>query len=371
MIRLAELFEITKINSLELKNRLIRSATWEGKASTSGSVTPELTSIMKRLVEGDVGLIIAGIASVTRDGSPGPNHLILSKNEDLNELTTMVEEVHDIGGKIVLQIGHAGLFSQLPDRINENLGPSPIKLESGHSCREMNRGDILEVISEFENAANVARNAHFDGVQIHAAHGYLLSQFLSPFYNRRQDDYGGNMTNRAKIICEIIRAIREAVGTQYPLLMKLNSEDFIDGGLTIEEMIKVAGLFREAGVDAIELSGGGYPPAKYLPIRLGHLNPNEEGYYREAARRFKETIHLPLMLNGGIRSYEVASQLVNGCLADYITFCRPLIREPDLIKRWRLGDKRPSQCISCNLCFYRLKEGKDFRCWAEKQHAEG
>ncbi|MDD1752490.1 MAG: NADH:flavin oxidoreductase [Methanotrichaceae archaeon] len=368
---MAELFEITKINGLVLENRFIRSATWEGKASKAGSVTPELTNIMKRLVEGGVGLIIAGIASVTRDGSPGPNHLIVSQNEDLPGLTTMVEEVHNIGGKIVLQIGHAGLFSQSPDRINENLGPSPIKLESGYSCREMNRDEILEVIGGFEKSANIARNADFDGVQIHAAHGYLLSQFLSPFYNKRQDGYGGNATNRARIICEIIRAIRESVGKQYPLLMKLNSEDFIDGGLTIEEMIKAAGLFREAGVDAIELSGGGYPPAKYLPIRLGRLDPKEEGYYKEAARRFKKTLNLPLMLNGGIRSCEVARQLVNEDVADYITFCRPLIREPDLVKRWRLGDKRPSQCISCNLCFRRLKEGKDFRCWAEKQHVEG
>lgn len=368
---MARLFDITKINNLVLKNRFIRSATWEGKASESGSVTPELTNFMKRLVEGGVGLVITGMASVTRDGSPGPNHLFIPRNEDLLGLTTMIEAVHNNGGKIVLQIGHAGIFSHSPDVFTEHLGPSPMKLESGYSCREMSRDEILEVIGRFETAANLAKRADFDGVQIHAAHGYLLNQFLSPFYNKRQDGYGGNTTNRARIVFEIIQAIRKSVGKRYPLLMKLNSEDFIEGGLTIEEMIKAAGLFREAGVDGIELSGGGNPPAKYLPLRLGRLDENEEGYYRDAARRFKETIDLPLMLNGGIRSYEVAWQLVNEGMADYITISRPLIREPDLVKRWRFGDKRPSGCISCNLCFHRLKEGKDFGCWTEKQPVEG
>ena len=128
-------------------------------------------------------------------------------------------------------------------------------------------------------------------------------------------------------------------------------------------MLKLAKLFQDASLDAIELSGGGLPPAKYLPNRPGRLKPEDEGYYKEAAKRFKEEVNIPLMLGGGIRTLGKADRLITEGLADYLTFCRPLIREPGLANRWKSGDSRGSGCISCNLCYQRLKEGKEFRCW--------
>jgi 2,4-dienoyl-CoA reductase-like NADH-dependent reductase (Old Yellow Enzyme family) len=362
----SDLFSGTEIGSLTLNNRLIRSATWERMASVEGMATPELIDVMVQLARGGIGLIITGLATINRAGTPGPRHLLACGDDVLTSMISMTTAVHDAGGRIVLQIGHAGGFSEPPQRDARRVGPSALKLSDGLSWRELSSDQIAAIVKDFERASFQSQEAGFDGVQIHAAHGYLLSQFLSPFYNRRRDSYGGNTENRARIVQEILKAIRRSVGKEYPILLKMNSEDFIEGGLSIDEMVKLARLLQDAGVDAIELSGGGPPPAKHLPCRPSRLKPEDEGYYREAAKRFKEDVYLPLMLGGGIRSLGVAERLIAEGLADCLTFCRPLIREPALVNRWKSGDSRPSGCISCNLCYRRLKEGKEFRCWAKR-----
>jgi 2,4-dienoyl-CoA reductase-like NADH-dependent reductase (Old Yellow Enzyme family) len=201
-------------------------------------------------------------------------------------------------------------------------------------------------------------------VQIHAAHGFLLSQFLSPAFNKRKDEYGGALENRARLLLGVVRGVREAVGPEYPVLIKINSEDFLDGGMTREEAVQVSDMLQKASVDAIEFSGGTVAsPEKFLPPRPGRLKtPEQEVYYREAARLYKQEVGIPLMLVGGIRSYEVAEELIRGGTADYISMSRPLICEPGLVKRWREGDRRTAECLSDNACFAPGLEGKGIYC---------
>jgi 2,4-dienoyl-CoA reductase-like NADH-dependent reductase (Old Yellow Enzyme family) len=201
-------------------------------------------------------------------------------------------------------------------------------------------------------------------VQLHAAHGFLLSQFLSPAFNKRTDKYGGPLENRARLLLEVVRGVRESVGPGYPVLAKINSEDFLDGGMTREESVAVSVMLEKASVDAIELSGGTVlSPEKLSPVRPGRLRtPEDEVYYREAAVLYKKRVAVPLILVGGIRSFDVAEGLVRGGTADYISMSRPLICEPGLVRRWREGDRRPAECVSDNACFAPASDGRGLYC---------
>ena len=230
----------------------------------------------------------------------------------------------------------------------EPIGPSVVEKDGRPVCRMAGKEDVKSIISAFTQAADLAKQAGFDAVQIHAAHGFLLSQFLSPAFNKRTDEYGGELANRARLLLEIVRSMRETVGPQYPILIKINSEDFLEGGLSRPEAVEVSGWLEQASIDAIEFSGGtALSPEKFSPVRSGKLKtPEQEVYYREAARLYKQKVTIPLILVGGIRSYEVAEELVREKTADYISMSRPLICEPGLVKRWREGDRRPGR-----MCF--------------------
>jgi 2,4-dienoyl-CoA reductase-like NADH-dependent reductase (Old Yellow Enzyme family) len=219
--------------------------------------------------------------------------------------------------------------------------------------------DIESVTRDFALAAGRARAAGFDGIQIHGAHGYLVSQFLSPYFNKRRDEYGGSTDNRARLPLRILAAIRRVVGEQFPVLIKINSEDYLPGGLMPEEMVHISSLLGAAGYDAIEMSGGTMLSGKKVGCRPGKQDPGEpEAYYEPAARQYKEKIATPLILVGGIRTLDTAEKLVRERVADYIALCRPLVQEPALINRWKSGDRRPSGCISDNGCAWRAFEGK-------------
>jgi 2,4-dienoyl-CoA reductase-like NADH-dependent reductase (Old Yellow Enzyme family) len=232
--------------------------------------------------------------------------------------------------------------------------------------------EILEISERFALAAVRAGKAGFDGVQVHAAHGYLLSQFFSPFHNKREDGYGGSVERRARIALEVVGRVRDAIGPRRALLIKMNSEDFVEGGFSVENMLEVSALLEKAGVDAIELSGGSPFSPKYVSYRYGPIkSEQDEVYYREAARRYKERVRVPLVLVGGIRSYGVAERLVGEGVADYISLCRPLIREPGLINRWKSGDTRKSRCLSDNLCFEPARAGQGLFCVVEESTRGG
>jgi 2,4-dienoyl-CoA reductase-like NADH-dependent reductase (Old Yellow Enzyme family) len=234
-------------------------------------------------------------------------------------------------------------------------------------AQEMTSEDINATVEAFGNAAGRARKAGFDGVQIHAAHSYLLSQFLSPAFNLRKDAYGGTIENRARILVEVVEAIQERVGKDYPLLIKINSRDFLEGGLELEDSIRAGAMLKDVGLDAIEISGGTYASGELVPIRKGIKKEKDEAYFKSEARAFKEQIDLPIILVGGIRSFHIAEGIVNDHIADYISMCRPLIREPGLINRWRSGDLSRATCISDTKCLRPALTGKGVYCVVEKR----
>jgi len=361
---MTKLFERTSIHGMSLKNRFIRSATWEGLADKDGSVTPRLTEMMVELAKGDVGLIISSYAFVSPAGKSGPGQLAVYDDRFLPGLQEMVKAVHSSDGKISLQIVHGGIFanSELTDL--ELIGPSASDKDDQPACRPINKENIKDIIFAFTRAALRAKQAGFDSIQIHAAHGFLLSEFLSPAFNRRTDEYGGTLENRARLLLEVVRSIRKAIGTDYPILVKLNAEDFLENGMTREEAVWVSRMLEEASVDAIEFSGGTVAsPETLIPPRPGMLKaPENEVYYRETARLYKKKVNIPLMLVGGIRSYQVADELIESGTADYIALARPLICEPGLVKRWREGDLRKAECVSDNECFGPASDGRGVYC---------
>jgi len=360
------LFEGSEINGMKLANRFVRSATWEGMASPEGGVTPKLIGTMTALARGGVGLIISGHTYIRQDGQASPLQLGVYKDELIPGLSEMTSAVHAAGGKIVLQLAHAGNFA--PKKLS---GQTPVVASDYEGLsrtprKELTVQDIQDLVAAFADAAQRARSAGFDGVQIHAGHGYLLSQFLSPIFNRRMDGYGGSIENRARMHVEVVRAIRAAVGKDYPVLIKMNCRDFAENGLSLEDSLVAGELLAQAGMDAIELSGGLLTGGKLSPSRPGIHSADKEAYFREELRAFKKRIAIPLILVGGNRSFEVSEELVAAGAADYIAMCRPLIREPDLISRWKSGDRRRAACKSDNLCFGPGLEGKGVYCVTEE-----
>jgi len=359
---MSKMFESSNIGSMELANRFVRSATWEGMAATDGAVTPKLTQTMVDLAKGEVGLIISSHAYICPEGQAGMWQLGVYKDELIEGLTRMVTAVHEAGGKIVAQLAHSGRFAN-----PEITGQKPLSVSGEEGMQKIGAEDIKNIITANAEAAVRAKAAGFDGVQIHSAHGYLLSQFLSPAFNQRSDNYGGTIENRARIHLAIYKAIREAVGDNYPVLIKINSRDYVDNGLTVEDSLKVATMLADAGLDAVELSGGLLTGGKLSPSRMGINREEKEAYFQEDAKAYKDALDIPLILVGGLRSLSVAEKLLSDGVADYFSMSRPLIREPDLVKRWKAGDLRPAQCKSDNMCFKPGMEGKGIYCLTEER----
>ena len=363
----SSLFTPLTIGHITLANRFVRSATWEGLAEDDGSMTERLGDLIDELAKGGLGMIISGHAYVSREGQAGPWQLGVCDDSLIEDLTGLAAIMKQYGSRTVLQLAHAGGQAAEALTGTQARAPSPMVGRAGNQAREMTEDEISQTVQAFAAAADRAKQSGFDGVQIHAAHGFLLSQFLSPFYNRRTDAYGGSLENRARLLLETYAAIRAAVGDDFLVLVKINSEDFIDGGFSVDDMLAVCRMLETAGVDAIEMSGGTIAEeSRYSACRTETADrPDEESYYREAARRYKETIGIPLILVGGIRSFEAAEQLVADGLADCISLCRPLIAEPGLVARWHSGDRAPSKCVSCNQCFGPAGLGEGIKCVLE------
>ena len=361
------LFEATEINGMKLSNRFVRSATWEGMATEAGACTPKLIDLMAGLAKGGVGLIISSHAYVLPDGQASPWQLGIYKDELVSGLKDMTDAVHENNGKIVVQLAHGGYYAHPKLTAKTPKAPSDARVLSNTPREEMTADDIQQVIKAFEAAAQRARDAGFDGIQIHSAHGYLLSEFLSPAFNLRTDEYGGDIRNRIRVHLAVLQGVRKVVGQDYPVLIKINCQDFIENGLTAEDSLQAVKLLVAEGIDAVELSGGILSSPKMSPSRLGIKKEAQEAYFREDARKFKSQIDVPLILVGGNRSFAVAESLVLDGVADYISMSRPFIREPDLISRWKSGDLSKAACVSDNLCFGPGTKGQGIYCVTEKR----
>ena len=346
------LFEPTAINGMALRNRFVRSATAEGLATADGASSAALEAMLAAFADGGVGLVIAGYAYVSAEGKDEAGQLGVYSDELVPGLAGLASAVHTASGAVVLQLAHAGCLGVPEVSGRDPVGPSALDTPEGAIGRAMEHEELTAVTHAFAAAARRAKEAAFDAVQIHAAHGYLLSQFLSPYFNRRTDAYGGDVSHRARLLLEVAAAVRGEVGDAYPVLVKMNAADFLPGGLSVDDMLRVAGMLEAEGIDAVELSGGTGLEQGLSFSRVGRPALGEpEAYYEVAARRFKSEIGLPLMLCGGIRTLETAERLVAQGATDYISLSRPLIREPRLVARWRAGDTAPARCVSDNGCF--------------------
>lgn len=356
-----KIFTEGKIGNLTLKNRWIHSATYEGMANPDGSCSDQVIECSRNIAAGGVAANVVSFAFVHPTGRSLKGQIGIHTDDMIPGLTRMADAIKNENCKAFIQIAHAGCHASEVYSHAQSIGPSPVTNIKGGVTKEMTVAEIQEAVQWFVDGARRAKRAGFDGVQLHMAHGYLLCSFLSPHYNHREDEYGGSVEKRAKLAVEVIKAVRQEVGADYPLMAKLNCEDGLTTGTTYEMMAQTAAILQETGLDAIELSGGCSADGALWPSSRG-VNPltaEEEGYFKKAAPYFKKTCSLPLILVGGNRTPEAAERMITDGTTDFLSISRPLIREPGLINRWAAGDMSRAKCISCNVCRDRLFAGKE------------
>ncbi len=365
---MATLFEAVELQGMKLRNRLVRSATWEGMCAPDGRPTPKLTDCYATLARGGVGLIITGYAYVSPEGKQLPGKMGIHDEAHGTAFEQLTAAVHDNGGAVAIQLVHAG--GQANAEIAGRQPVAPSAVETAQFPIQPARLDIDQIdtlIAKFGEAARRARQWGFDGIQLHGAHGYLINQFLSPLTNRREDRYGGGIENRSRFLEEVYAAIRKNVGNDFPVMIKLNAADNLDGGLEIEDAVHVARMLDSSGIDAIEVSAGTPASGKLGPARDKIDAPEKEAYNLQLARQIKAAVNCPVMVVGGFRSFDVANAAVSEHGMDFVALSRPLIREPELPARWQDGRNEPATCISCNRCFIPgMKEGGIY-CVVEKK----
>ncbi|KMY67219.1 hypothetical protein AAU61_10055 [Desulfocarbo indianensis] len=351
------LFQPTHIAGVQLKNRFVRSATAEAMATDDGRPTQALKDLYARLAEGEVGLIITSGAMIEAwPISPATlglrSPLAMHDDAYIPLWQDAIEAVHQAGANIAMQIGYLGRQDIPALRGGPPLAPSAVAIAStGVEPREMTQTEIDEVVEKFAQASRRVKAAGFDAVQYHGAHGNIITNFMSPFTNRRQDAYGGSLANRARFSVEIIKRARELVGAAYPIIIKLSFSDFVEGGLTVEDAVRMAAILAEAGLDCIEVSGG---TLSETPERISRKNikkEDQEAYFQPFAKALKDQVGIPVMLVGGLRTPRVMEKAIQDGAADMVSLSRPFIREPQLIKRWQSGDPQKATCVSCNQCF--------------------
>ena len=360
-----DLFSPIQIGSLELDNRLVRSATAERLASEPiGRATPALASLWGGLARGGVGLIISGHAYVSPRGKAHPEMLGAHCDEMIPGLEILADAVHANGGRVAMQINHGG--RQCAEACTpETLAPSPVQGASGRLPREMTPAEITDAVEAFGEAARRAKLAGFDAVQLHGAHGYLIGQFLSPHTNRRTDAWGGDFEGRLRFLAAVCEAVRGQVGPDYPVFIKLGMMDNLQrvpDGLHMDDGVRVVSRLAGLGLDAVEVSGG-YGGGTDFVGRLGVGTKAPEAYFRELAQRARAATPLPVILVGGLRSRAVMDEVLASGDADMIALCRPLIREPDLPNRLRSGEATVAACISGGRCWAKeLGQGIACKC---------
>ncbi len=344
------IFTPFNIGSMRLKNRIVRSACSERGAKPNGEVTEKIINLYKGLSKGGVSLAITGYAYIHPSGKCNGRQLGIDKDSLIEGLKRICDAFHKAssGGKIALQIVHGGRQVK-PYIATDVVAPSPVPL-GGVVPRPLEEEEIWSIIKLFGDAAYRAKIAGFDAVQIHAAHGYLVSSFISPYTNRRNDKWGGSIENRSRFFVEIVKEIRRRVGSEFPVFAKVNGEDYVEGGLTLEDSIESVRLAAEVGLDGVEVSGGiADTPPNLGAVRQGISTRSDEAYFLSSAEAFKKALKIPVITVGGIRSTQVARGILIRRQADAVSLCRPFIREWDIPRKWREGETRV-KCVSCNGC---------------------
>ncbi len=357
------LFSPGKIAHLTPKNRLVRSATYEAAMTEEGKTTPEIIDLYRRLAAGGVGTIITGHMAVAREGKGGERQICIYDDAYIDEAAKLAEAAHSAnnGGIIMAQVTHAGRQVLHDNGVAECVGPSKVPSPIlKNQARELKKEEIRNVVQCFSNAIVRVKQAGFDGVQLHGAHGYLLSSFLSPYTNRREDEYGGSIENRMRIIKEIVGRARETVA-DFPILIKMNCTDHIPGGMDSDIFCQTATGLEDLGIDAIEVSGGmwdclarteselGFAPVPIPESRIRINSLDKQSYFVDRAEKL--SLDIPIIVVGGHRNVEHLETIMNRGVIDFLALSRPLISEPDLPNRWMNGlGSEKTDCVSCNSC---------------------
>jgi len=374
-------FAPVRLGPLTLKNRIIKSATFEG-ITPRGAVTDDLVDFHRRVAAGGVAITTVAYLAVSPEGRTD-RHCVLLSDDVVADLTRVTDAVHAAGAAASAQIGHAGPVANPRSNGAPSLAPTRRLSTSGGITRAVTEQDIARITEEYRHGATLAVEAGFDCVEIHLGHNYLLSAFLSPRLNRRTDRWGGSLVNRARFPLQVVNAVRDAVGDRAAVTAKLNMADGVDGGFWLEESIEFGRMLESEGaLDALELTGGSSlsnpmflfrgeaPRVEFAatlpaPLRAGFRvvgarfmqeYPFEEAYFLPYARQFLDALSLPLILLGGINRLDtVESALAEGFA--FVAMARALLREPDLVNRWEQGSRAEGLCIHCNKCMPTIYSG--------------
>lgn len=322
-----KIFQTVALNHMTTKNRLIRSATWEGLAGPDGSIMNDTYEIYRELAKGGIGAIISGFTDVTDDDSYIHGNMKLSRDELIPQYKLLTNIIHDENCPAISQLALGAFY-----RNSKQTEPT-----------QMTEQEIKHVINLFVNAAVRAGQSGFDGVQIHAAHFFFLSRFISPRINHRSDSYGGSVINRSRILTEILSGIKSHVPDLH-VSVKINSSDFTPGGLDESESLEICKLLVNSGIDSIEVSGNGTS----VPGVKAHVN---EAYFLDFATELAAKISVPVILVGGLRSLDTMQDILDTTKIELLSLSRPLLCEPDLPEKFREGISFVSKCISCNACY--------------------
>lgn len=345
-----KLFDEVKIGNLSIKNRFVRSATWENMTET-GHMNEDLYNIYEDLAKGEVGLLLTGYANIVKEEQPNAGMFGIYDDSFIEGYKELCKRVQKYGSKIVLQVAYGGTKTthNLSDRII--FAPSNVaELSTRTLGKEMTKDEIYYIVASFAQSARRAKEAGFDGIEIHGAHTYLINQFLSPYYNQRTDEYGGSLENRMRFLVEIYQAMKNITG-DFPILIKLTSTDFFQGGLTFEDTRKICKKMEEIGMNAIEISGNVHAKGESLvgEIFEGYAI-QDEAYFGEFAKIIADECNIPIITVGGIKNLKTTETLLNESNISMFAISRPLLAEPHLIKRWKEGDYSKVKCVRCSKC---------------------
>ncbi len=352
------------IKNLDLKNRLVFPAIGTNFANSDGSLNEKILGHYEALAKSGNGLIITEITRIDKEyGTNFINQLRAESLEDVSKLSPLVERVHRHGSKIFLQLQHPGLVA--PRTLlggKDPLGPSSLELSPGVFSREMTEREIQVLINKFALGAKIGEDAGFDGVELHATHGYLLSQFLSPDTNKRTDKYGGNVFNRANILVEIISGIRQFCREDFIISIRINGDDFLENGMSLDDSTMVCKLLEEAGADVLNISSG-TPRSDKSRSTIIEPKGYEEAWKKNLAKTIKENVGLPIIACNNIKNPETMEALLEDGVCDLLALGRAQLADYDFIKKTIEGKTQDiNQCISCLACIGSLLSGGVLTC---------
>lgn len=348
---MADIFDELTINKMEISNRFVRSATMDNMAD-EGMVSGAEVNLYRELGKGEIGLIVSHGLFPTKEGQCSPGQLGVHIDESIPSLKRLVSVVHEYNGKIAAQILHGGWRCHPEVTGLPPVGPSAtVNPHSQVQIRELTSDEIYELVESYVQAARRIIEAGFDAIQMHGAHSWLLSTFLSPVTNKRDDEWGGSNEKRSNLIRQICRGIRQIVGPDFPILIKLGIKDYHPMGKPVSAGVEQAKLLEMEGIDAIEVSEGIEEDPSHH-IRLDAMSP----YYIEECQQVREALSIPVILVGGMRKLRDMQAVIDEKVADAISMCRPFIMDPYLVKNFRAGLTDSSECVSCNECLTRMRQ---------------